>query len=471
MIERLSIYADGRWQDRSSAERIAVADPTTEETIGAVAAGTESDVEEAVAAAGRARDNWAALPFLRRAEYLAAIADGLERRREELVETIILEVGTPRTTAETMQVDAAIGAFRDLATGSGDWAQDETVGTSDIRRVPIGVAGLITPWNYPLYQIALKMAPALAAGCPVVLKPSEVAPLNAFLLADAVHEAGFPAGVFNLVVGSGTVVGEAIVRHPGVDVVSFTGSVRAGQRVAALAAEGVKKVTLELGGKGASVALKGADIGAAVAHCVRSCFSNAGQTCAALTRLIVPHAVLSEVEACASEIARGYVIGDPRDRATQLGPLVSATQRERVLSFVASGIQEGARLLVGSAERKLPETGYFVPPTIFSDVTSMMTIAQEEIFGPVLAILPVDDDEQGIAVANATRYGLTAAVWAPDLHDARRAAARIRAGSVTLNGGKFNPAAPFGGFKQSGFGRERGRFGLDEFLTTKSFNH
>jgi acyl-CoA reductase-like NAD-dependent aldehyde dehydrogenase len=470
MLSRDAIYIGGEWVRSAGSERLAVTDPTTEKVVAEIPAGTAEDVDAAAHAAAAARDDWGARSFSERAKYVAAIADGLARRRDELVQLIVTEVGTPRRAAEAMQVDIAIQTFRDVAEFAGAWEHEEQVANSAVERVAAGVAGLITPWNYPLYQIALKVAPALAAGCPVVLKPSEVAPLNALVLAEIIHEAALPPGVFNLVSGTGPVVGEAIVRNPVVDVVSFTGSVRAGKRVASLAGEGVKKVTLELGGKGASVVLDGADLNAAITNSVRSCFSNAGQTCAALTRLIVSKDRLADIEAMAREIASAYVVGDPRNAETQLGPVVSSTQRERVLSFIAKGEAEGAKTVLGAAGRKLPDKGYFVAPTIFSDVAPEMTIAQEEIFGPVLSIIPVEDEDAAIAAANSTRYGLTAAVWARDIEDARRAASQIRAGSVNLNGGKFNPLAPFGGFKQSGFGRERGRFGIEEYLALKAYH-
>jgi acyl-CoA reductase-like NAD-dependent aldehyde dehydrogenase len=331
------------------------------------------------------------------------------------------------------------------------------------------VVGAITPWNYPLHQIAAKVAPALAVGCTVVLKPSEVAPLNAFILAEILDEVGLPAGVFNLVTGVGPVVGEAIASHPLVDMVSFTGSTRAGKRVMQLAAESVKRVALELGGKSPNVILEDADLDAAIPAGVAAAYMNSGQTCSALTRMIVPRSRLAEVEALAVKTAETYTTGDPFDASTRLGPLVSATQRERVRGYIHKGVDEGAKLLTGGPESPDGlDTGFFVRPTVFSDVTTDMTIAQEEIFGPVLSIMPYDTEEEAIRIANDTVYGLAGGVWAGDKAHAESVARQVRAGQVEVNGGGFNAAAPFGGYKQSGIGRELGRFGLEEFLEVKS---
>jgi aldehyde dehydrogenase (NAD+) len=470
VMRRHTIYVAGEWREPAPRAALPVIDPTTEDAVGEIVPAAVADVADAAAAADRAREEWAAAGFARRAQYLRAIAEGLGGRRELLVDLIITEVGTPRRIAGDMQVDVAIKVFGQVAEAIERLGGEEQVANSTVTRAPVGVAGLITPWNYPLYQIALKVAPALGAGCPVLLKPSEVAPLNAYVLTDVIHAAGLPRGVFNLLPGTGPTVGEAIVAEPRIDMVSFTGSVLAGRRVAALAGEGVKRVELELGGKGGAVVLAGGDLGAAVKHAVRSCYSNAGQTCAALTRLIVPRGKLAEAEEAARGIAANYVVGDPNDPKTELGPLVSAVQQARVQKYVAAGAVEGAKTVLGPADRKLPNRGFFVAPTIFSEVTPDMTIAREEIFGPVLSIMPAESDDAALAIANATPYGLTAAVWAADPSAGRRAAERIRAGSVTINGGKFNPGAPFGGFKQSGFGRERGRYGLEEYLTYKAYH-
>jgi betaine-aldehyde dehydrogenase len=329
--------------------------------------------------------------------------------------------------------------------------------------------GAITPWNYPLYQIALKVAPALAAGCTVVLKPSEVAPLNAFALAEVIDEVGLPPGVFNLVTGIGPVVGEAIAAHPLVDAVSFTGSTRAGKRVMQVAAENVKKVSLELGGKSANIILEDADLAAAIPAGVFACYLNSGQTCSAFTRMIVPRSRLAEVEELAAASAAGFAPGDPFEATTGIGPLVSAIQRDRVRTYIQKGIDEGAKLIAGGAET--PEGldhGFFVQPTVFSEVTKDMIIAQEEIFGPVLSILPYDTEEEAVEIANDSIYGLAGGVWGGDKEHAIEVARKLRTGQVDVNGGAFNPSAPFGGYKQSGIGRERGKFGFEEFLEVKS---
>jgi acyl-CoA reductase-like NAD-dependent aldehyde dehydrogenase len=336
-------------------------------------------------------------------------------------------------------------------------------------REAVGVVGCITPWNYPLHQIAAKVAPAMAAGCAVVLKPSDVAPLNAFLLAEVIHDAGVPKGVFNLVSGAGVVVGEAIASHPDVDMISFTGSTRAGRRVSELASKTVKRVALELGGKSPNVILEDADFERAVKNGVQKCMLNSGQTCSALTRMIVPRSRLAETEALAKATAEAYRLGDPLTKGTTLGPLVSAKQRDSVRAYIETGAEEGARLVTGGAEPPEGlEQGYFVKPTIFSEVQSDMRIAQEEIFGPVLVILPYDTEDEAVRIANDTIYGLAGGVWSGDVEHARQVARQIRTGQVEINGGAFNPLAPFGGYKQSGHGRELGKYGLEEFLTVKA---
>jgi acyl-CoA reductase-like NAD-dependent aldehyde dehydrogenase len=338
-----------------------------------------------------------------------------------------------------------------------------------VVKEPVGVVGCITPWNYPLHQIAAKVAPALAAGCTVVLKPSEVAPLNAFILAEIIDEIGLPAGVFNLVTGTGPTVGEAIASHPDVDMVSFTGSTRAGKRVSELASQTVKRVTLELGGKSPNVILDDADLKRAVTDGVGKAFLNSGQTCSALTRMLVPRSKLAEAEQIAADAAAEYTVGDPFGEGTRLGPLVSKVQQERVRGYIRKGIEEGAKLLIGGADQPDTQpTGFFVQPTVFSEVRNDMTIAQEEIFGPVLSIIPYDTEDEAVEIANDTIYGLAGGVWSGDPERAKAVARRLRTGQVEVNGGSFNPMAPFGGYKQSGHGRELGKFGLEEYLETKS---
>ena len=387
----------------------------------------------------------------------------------EISQLIAREVGTPVNVSTIIQVGLPIMTFASMAELVGQVPWEETVGNSTVVREPVGVVGAITPWNYPLHQIAAKVAPALAAGCTVVLKPSEVAPLNAFVLAEVMHEIGLPPGVFNLVSGTGLDVGEAVACHREVDIVSFTGSTRAGKRVAELAAATVKRVTLELGGKSATVILPDADFDRAVPAGVTMCFLNSGQTCNALTRMLVPRDRLRETEEIAVRTAESYTLGNPLDDTTRIGPLVSAAQRERVRAYIQNGIDEGAKLVIGGVDPPEGlEKGFFVRPTVFSEVRRDMTIAQEEIFGPVLSILPYDTEDEAIEIANDSVYGLAGAVWAADAARATGVARRIRTGQVDINGGSFNPLAPFGGFKQSGHGRELGKFGLEEYLEIKS---
>jgi acyl-CoA reductase-like NAD-dependent aldehyde dehydrogenase len=465
------LYIGGSWVAPGSDRSTDVVNPATEETLGRIPAAAAGDVDRAVQAAAQAQPGWAATPASERAAALRRVADGMAARSDSLLDLLIREVGTPRGLAQTMQYESAVAVFREAADLIEEHERQVQIANSVVTWEAVGVVGLIVPWNYPLYQAALKVAPALAAGCAVVVKPSSLASLNLFALAEVIHEAGLPAGVFNLVTGAGAVVGEALAGHPVVDMISFTGSTSGGQRVAALAAANITKVTLELGGKGASVLLEDGDARGAVQHAVRSCFGNAGQTCAAMTRLIVPRSRLEEVEREAEAAAAEYRPGDPLDPQTRLGPLISAEQRERVLRYIEAGVQEGARLVIGGSDRSLvPDKGYYVPATVFSDVDPGHTIAREEIFGPVLSIEPVDDTEAAIRVADDTPYGLTASVWSADPEAARAVGARLRVGSVNINGGRFNPSAPFGGRKDSGYGRERGRFGLEEYLVPKAYH-
>ena len=469
MEVRDKLYIDGAWVPSTGKGTLEVFDSNTEEVIGTIPDGTPEDVEKAVAAASAAFEEWSNVSHEERSKLLARVAEGLGARTDEIAETISKEVGMPLSLSKIVQVGLPTGVFADMAKNVTEFQWETEVGNSLVVREPVGVVGAITPWNYPLYQIALKVAPALAAGCTVVLKPSEIAPLNAFALADVLNDVGFPPGVFNLVTGIGSVVGEAIASHPKVDMVSFTGSTRAGKRVMTLGAETVKKIALELGGKSANIILEDADLDAAIPAGLFACYMNSGQTCSALTRMLVPRSRLAEVEEKAKVAAEGFVPGDSLAATTLLGPLASAVQRDRVRGYIEKGVSEGAKLITGGAEAPEGlEKGYFVRPTVFSEVTSDMTIAQEEIFGPVLSILPYDTEEEAIAIANDSIYGLSGGVWSSDKAHAEQVARKIRTGQVDINGGAFNPVAPFGGYKQSGVGRERGAYGFEEFLEVKS---
>ncbi len=466
---RDKLYIGGEWVDPTGSETIDVVNASTEEVMGRIPQGTPEDVDRAVAAARTAFESWSQTEMAERAELIRAIAAGLAARSEEIATTISQELGMPIVQSTGIQAGLPTMTFTSVPTLLEDIVWREEIGNSVVVREPIGVVGAITPWNYPLHQIAAKVAPALAVGCTVVLKPSEVAPLNAFILAEIMDEVGVPAGVFNLVTGTGPVVGEAIASHPGVDMVSFTGSTRAGRRVSELASQSVKPVALELGGKSPNVILDDADLEKAVTDGVAKCFLNSGQTCSALTRMLVPRARLEEAERIAATVADAYTVGDPFEEGTRLGPLVSDVQRERVRGYIRKGVEEGARLVTGGEEAPAgPDRGYFVRPTVFSDVRTDMTIAQEEIFGPVLTILPYDDEEDAVRIANDSQYGLAGGVWSADEERAQRVARRIRTGQVEINGGVFNPLAPFGGYKQSGHGRELGRHALEEYLQVKS---
>jgi acyl-CoA reductase-like NAD-dependent aldehyde dehydrogenase len=430
-------YIDGRWQSPAGNERIEVRSAATEDVIGHVPRGTAEDVDRAVAAARRAFDGgWALTEPAERAEWLRKLATALEARVPQIAETISREVGMPITMSTTIQAQLPVTTARTYTQLATELNLDEQIGNSIVAREPFGVAGMITPWNYPLHQIMAKVAPALAAGCTMVLKPSEVAPLNSYLLAEAALDAGLPPGVLNIVHGDGPTVGEAIAQHPGVDMISFTGSIGAGQRVGTLAAATIKKVTLELGGKSAFIVLDDAPLEKAVPRGVNNAMLNSGQTCSAWTRMIVPRARVSEVLEIASGALAKLKIGDPLDPEAKLGPLVSS--------------------------------GHYVEPTIFANVGARMTIAQEEIFGPVLVVLPYDTEDEAIAIANDTIYGLAGGVWGADRERALRVARRMRTGQVDVNGARFNPLAPFGGYKWSGVGREFGKYGLEEYLQIKA---
>ena len=469
MLVRDKFYIGGQWVAPTGKEAIDVHNAGTGEVMGWVPAGGEPDADAAVKAARGALEAWSQTPVEQRAGFLDKISAGLKARADEVARTIAHEVGMPLKLANRIQVGLPIANFANFAKLVRGFKFEERVGNSLVTREPVGVVVAITPWNYPLHQIALKVAPALAAGCTVVLKPSEVAPFNAFALAEVIEAAGLPKGVFNLVTGFGQTVGEALVRHPDVDMISFTGSTRAGKRISEVAAQGVKRVALELGGKSPSVVLDDADLAVAVKSTVNGCYLNSGQTCTALTRMLVPESRYEEAKKIAAEVANGFTLGDPLAETTKLGPLASAAQLERVRAYIRKGVDEGAELLAGGAETpdNVP-AGYFVKPTVFGKVKPGSTIEQEEIFGPVLSIITYKDEDEAIRIANDTPYGLAGAVWGKDEARAQKVARRIRAGQVDVNGGAFNMNAPFGGFKQSGHGREAGTYGLEEFLEYKS---
>ena len=469
MQNRDKLFIDGRWAAPSGKTAIDVINASTEAVMGRIPEGDAADVAAAVAAARRAFDGWAATPVAERAAFLKKIQEGLKARSDDIARTIAGEVGMPLKLSAMIQAGSPIGTFGMYSRMLGDFAFEEKVGHSLVVREPIGVVAAITPWNYPLHQIAAKVAPALAAGCTVVLKPSEVAPLNAFILAEVIDAAGLPAGVFNLVTGTGPVVGEAMVTHPEVDMVSFTGSTRAGKRVSELASQTVKRVALELGGKSAAVILDDADFAAAVRGTVNACFLNSGQTCTAHTRMLVPESRYAEAAKLAVEAAAKFTVGDPFAETSKLGPLISASQRDRVRDFIRKGIAEGAELLCGGPDAPAGlSKGYYVQPTVFGRVKPGSTIEQEEIFGPVLSIINYKDEDEAARIANGTPYGLAGAAWAGSDERAIAFARRMRTGQVDINGGAFNALAPFGGYKQSGNGRELGKYGLEEFLEYKA---
>ena len=464
-----SHFIGGQWREPVSSDVIEVINAVTEEVMGTVPAGTAVDVDFAVEAARAALPGWKALPVQDRAGFCTLIGHGLQDRAEEIAGLISQELGTPVT--EGMLIQAALPAidFTSMEHLIEEMPWEQTIGNSKVVREPLGVVGAITPWNYPIHQIAAKVAPAITAGCTVVLKPSEMTPLAAYLLMEVIESVGLPGGVVNMVCGTGPVVGEAMASHPGIDMVSFTGSTRAGVRVSELAAASVKPVTVELGGKSANVILDDADFEAAVVNGIQKCFINGGQTCSALTRMVVPRESLPVVEAVAAAAIEQIKVGDPTDPETEIGPMSSAAQRDRVRGYIEKGVEEGAKLVAGGSETPEGlETGFFVRPTVFSEVTREMTIAQEEIFGPVLSILPYDSEEEAVEIANDSSYGLAGGVWSSDPERAVNVARQIDTGQVEINGAAFNPLAPFGGRKLSGHGRELGPYGIDDFLTLKA---
>ena len=470
MLNREKFFIGGQWVAPSGKESIEVHNAGNGEIMGRVPAGGEKDADAAVKAAREAFIGWSQTPVEKRAELLEKISNGLKARAEEIARTIAQEVGMPIKMSTRIQAGLPIANFANYAKLLREFQFEQRVGNSIVVREPVGVVLAITPWNYPLHQIALKVAPALAAGCTVVLKPSEVAPFNAFILAEVMEAAGVPKGVFNLVTGYGPAVGEALVKHPGVDMISFTGSTRAGKRISELASQTIKRVALELGGKSASVILDDADLAAAVKGTVNGCYLNSGQTCTALTRMLVPQSKYEEAAKLAAEAAKSFTVGDPMAETTRLGPLSSQAQLERVRGYIKKGLAEGAQLVAGGAEppEGAPKGGYYVRPTVFGNVKNSMTIAQEEIFGPVLSIIPYKDEEEAVRIANDSVYGLAGAVWSKDDARGQGGARPTAPGQVDGNGGALNMNAPFGGFKQSGHGREAGVYGLEEFLEYKA---
>jgi aldehyde dehydrogenase (NAD+) len=464
-----AFFVDGGWVPVEDRDALAVVNPATEEQIASVPAGTADDVDAAVAAAGRAFEGWASQPPHARAALLSAAADALEARTDEVAALITSEMGTPLWFSTAVQVGNPVRVLRSYATVLETYEWDEQIGNSLVVKEPIGVVGAITPWNYPLHQVVAKVAAALAAGCTVVLKPSEVAPLSAFALAEVFEQVGLPAGVFNLVTGVGPVVGEALAAHPDVDMVSFTGSTAAGKRVQAVGAGTVKRVALELGGKSAFVVLDDADLAKAVKVGLANCFINGGQTCTAWTRMLVPAERYEEaLELCASGAGR-YAVGEPTAEGTKVGPLANANQYKKVRDYIDTAVADGARVVVGGSQR--PEgldKGYYVQPTVLAGVQPGSRVEQDEVFGPVLAVLPYTDEDEAVRIANGTPYGLAGGVFSGDQERAVAFARRMRTGMVDVNGGRFNPMAPFGGYKQSGNGRELGVYGLEEFLEVKS---
>ncbi|MEV5168929.1 aldehyde dehydrogenase family protein [Streptomyces werraensis] len=453
------MYIDGAWRPAAGPDVIEVVGPADEQVIATVPAGTVEDVDAAVRAARAALPAWAATPPAERAARLTALRDQLHARRDEIAATVTAELGAPEKLSQAVHAGVPVAVAGSYAELAATYDFEEKIGNSTVYHEPVGVVGAITPWNYPLHQIVAKAAPALAAGCTIVVKPAENTPLVARIFAECVHEAGVPAGVFNLVTGLGPVAGQALAEHPDIDLLSFTGSTAVGRRIGAIAAGRVKRVALELGGKSANVILPSADLARAVNVGVANVMSNSGQTCSAWTRMLVHRDRYDEAVELAAAAAAKY--------ADRIGPLVSARQRDRVRGYIEKGVAEGARLVAGGPEAPRPQ-GWYVSPTVLADVTPDMTVAQEEIFGPVLCVLRYEDEEDALRIANGTVYGLAGAVWAGDEAEAVAFARRMDTGQVDINGGRFNPLAPFGGYKQSGVGRELGVHGLTEYLQTKS---
>ena len=469
MLEKLQFYIDGQWVDPAEPRTMDVVNPATEEVYGRISIGSAADVDRAVAAASRAFETFSITSRQERIDLLQSILEVFVRRADEVAEAIMDEMGAPwglakyaQAASGTQHISAALKALQ-------NYQFEEQIGSTMIVKEPIGVCGLITPWNWPMNQIAVKVAPAIAAGCTMVLKPSEIAPFDAIIFAEILHEAGVPAGVFNLINGDGPGVGTALSQHPNIAMMSFTGSTRAGVLVAQNAAPSVKRVAQELGGKSANIILDDADLEEAVKDGAAAMFENTGQSCDAPSRMLVPKAMLEEAAAIAAKVAAETAVGNPREKGTRVGPVVSELQWNKIQGLIQKGIDEGATLVAGGTGRPEGlETGYFVKPTVFSNVSNEMTIAREEIFGPVLSIIPYEDEDDAIRIANDTPYGLSGYVSSGDLERARRVASRMRTGMVHINGADLEALAPFGGYKQSGNGREWGAHGMDEFLELKS---
>jgi len=462
-------YIDGKWVGPAKPRDFEVINPSTEEPIATISLGSAADVDKAVAAAKRAFDSYSETTREQRLAFLQKIVEIYQSKMDEMAETISLEMGAPISLSKAAQAPAGLAHFMEVVKILGQFKFEEIRGTTLMRKEPVGVCGLITPWNWPMNQIACKVAPALAAGCTMLLKPSEIAPLSAYLFAQIIHEAGLPPGVFNLVNGDGPTVGAAISSHPDVAMVSFTGSTRAGIAVATAAAPTVKRVTQELGGKSANIILDDADFDTAVKEGVQSCFRNTGQSCNAPTRMLVPRSKMPQAIAAAKQAAEATAVGDPFIKGVQNGPLVSRAQFEKVQHLITKGIEEGATLIAGGPGRPEGVTkGYFVKPTVFADVRNTMTIAREEIFGPVLSIIGYEDEDDAVRIANDTLYGLSGYVTSGNIERARRVAKRIRSGNVHINGARPDFGGCFGGYKQSGNGREWGEAGLEEFLELKA---
>lgn len=463
--DRAELYIDGDWVSPTGTDTIEVINPATEQVLGVVPSGSDADVDAAVAAARKAFDP--NISVTERRERLDAVITSMEKRLPDIAETITAEMGAPIRISQSVQTQVPLAVARGFADALASFEFEERIGNSLVTREPYGVVAAITPWNYPLYQVVAKVIPAIAAGCTVVLKPSNEAPLSVFEFVESLHDAGLPPGVVNLVSGPGRVIGERLSEHADVDFVSFTGSTGVGSRVGELAGKTIKKVALELGGKSANVILDGADMATAVKVGVGNAFLNGGQTCMAWTRMLVPLSRYSEALDLVDAAVSKYTVGDPQDPTTRIGPSASAAQQETVLGFIERAPGEGARLLTGGTE-KIRDVGYYVAPTVFADVDPDSELGQQEVFGPVLAVIPFKDTDEALAIANGTPYGLSGAVWAADNDTAVAFARQVQTGQLDINGGKYNPAAPFGGYKKSGIGRELGRIGFEEYLQTKS---